>query len=326
MASVVNETGGLGIEWSSSFLQACKPFSARYPTDKAHFFTPPHFPEVESASPAGISWEATQVVTRNLNGSFKLYICKDQELAVWIPFGDVFISNHSSRSQQTIAEYAKNVAWHKPEGHHFPYRQNVRKVNPDEGNKSLLDPDIVRKRVTDQRSFKRAAGDNEGIRLIDSGKTAPQHPHSSKTESRNDSNESKNDSIESSVDDWRKGALKSGGLLKRIGNKKLHWQQKRELTTQPQPSKTAVRSHTMATSSHFNNASHKPKPEPNLLDPSKSDETTTTTTEALSSKSVAILGSPHAHTHSQIYKTANGSSISFELRDEDYDLLSLDTI
>lgn len=87
--------------------QALVPFSAMVSKEIAQLVTPPKFSEIESSSPSGLHWIATNVVVSNEYGAFKLYLCQRKGMAMWVPCGDWFTSNQLQTGAQPIGVFAE---------------------------------------------------------------------------------------------------------------------------------------------------------------------------------------------------------------------------
>jgi hypothetical protein len=161
--SLASELGG-GV--TDAHIRALVPFSARLQQDVAVLFRPPSFPEVDVNTPVGLRWVATSVVTRNSQGIFKLYMCNKNELAVWIPCGDSFVSNQSIAKKQSIAEFARNSTKfarsnrdHKRKGDLYdrkegPVRPSQSNWKPADNQSDKDQIDLIRLRAEERREIR----------------------------------------------------------------------------------------------------------------------------------------------------------------------------
>ncbi|CAM4987772.1 unnamed protein product, partial [Rotaria socialis] len=93
---------------------------------------------------------------------FRLYICSQQDLAIWIPGGDSFISNESPAPVKSIADYARDFPRNSSNRHSNwsgsmqPPRRNIGALHTKQNdsvsvNKQTLLPDLTQIRAEERR-------------------------------------------------------------------------------------------------------------------------------------------------------------------------------
>ncbi|UJR07481.1 hypothetical protein I4U23_011770 [Adineta vaga] len=76
-------------------MRVFEPFSNQALVNQTISVLPAYFPEIDYSSTEGAEWNATSITRMSSQGILKLYICREQELGMWIPCGDWFETTES---------------------------------------------------------------------------------------------------------------------------------------------------------------------------------------------------------------------------------------